>query len=377
MLRCLHLADLHLGWSAAWLGSRAAAYAGQRDKILERLTAWILAPEQQLDLILIVGDLFETHRPNNVLVESVMAELKAWVDAGITVVTVPGNHDEITYHDSVYQRYGERWPGILVTNPQPGPPQELTIRGERLYLYSLAYTGGLTNAADYLQPYPRVAGQGIHVGAFHGSLDWQTNERGLPLSSQLLAEAGYDYVALGHFHSPQQKQSGQTTMAYAGAIASKGYNDIGCGQLTLVTLQPGAVSVDRVPWQNVNHQVIQVDISQFADMEELAASIVSLADPELLLQVELQGAAHFLLDAEALSGRLARYFYHLELVDATVHLAAGLQERWAQEQTIRGLFVRRMQEQAQRASTERENKVADLALRRGLAAFLQGARQNE
>lgn len=376
LLRCLHLADLHLGWSATWLGTRAAAYASQRDKILERLTTWVLAPEQQLDLVLIVGDLFENHRPSSALVESVMAELKAWVDAGITVITVPGNHDEITYYDSVYQLYGERWPGILVTNPQPGPPQELMIRGERLYLYSLAYTGGLTKVENYLQPYPRGSGPGIHLGAFHGSLDWQTNERGLPLSSQLLAEAGYDYVALGHFHSPKQSQIGPTTIAYAGAIASKGFNDIGCGQLTIVSLQPGAVKVELIPWQAVDHQVIQVDISQLADEDALAASIITLANPELLLQVELQGAASFLFDAQALQSRLMRHFYQLELVDATLHLAAGLQERWAQESTIRGLFVRRMQEQAQRATNERESKVADLALRRGMAAFLQGERQD-
>lgn len=376
MLRCLHLADLHLGWSAAWLGSRAADYARARDKILERLTPWILAPQQQLDLILIVGDLFDNHRPPAALVESVMAELKAWVDAGITVITVPGNHDEITYHDSVYQRYGQRWPGILVTNPMPEPPLELTVGGERLYLYSMAYTGGLTKVDDFLQPYPRVAGQGIHLAAFHGSLDWQTNERGLPLSSQLLAEAGYDYVALGHFHSPRQLQNGSTTIAYAGAIASKRFNDIGCGQLTLVSLQPGAAQVELIPWQDVDQRVEQLDISGFADEEELAAHIQSLADPALLLQVQLQGAANFSLDSQALTGRLTRHFYHLELIDSTVHVAAGLQERWAQETTIRGHFVRRMQRLLEKADDEREKKVATLALRRGIAAFLQGEQQN-
>lgn len=376
MLRCLHLADLHLGWAADWLGSRAAAYASQRDKIIERLTSWILAPQQELDLVLLVGDLFETHRPSSALVERVMAELTAWVDAGITVITVPGNHDEITYHDSVYQRYGERWPGHLVTNPQPGPPREFTICGQQLYLYSLAYTGGLTQADDYLQPYPRVDKQGIHLAAFHGSLDWKTSERGLPLSSQLLADAGYDYVALGHFHRPQQLQVGQTAIAYAGAIASKGFSDIGYGQLTLVSLQPGAVNIQRIPWQEVDHQVVQLDISEFNDQEELAASIRQAADSELLLQVVLQGAASSLLDVQALASRLARHFYHLEIIDNTMHLSAGLKERWAHETTIRGLFVQRMLAEAGNASDERERKVAELALRRGMAAFLAGERQD-
>ena len=239
LLRCLHLADLHLGWSPSFLGDKAEEYARWRDGMLQRLTEWIVDPQQQLDLILIVGDLFETHRPAAALVEQTIAALEAWEKAGITVITVPGNHDEITYHDSVYQRYGQRWPGYLVTNPMPQPPRELTINGEKLYLYSLAYTGGLTKVADYVEPYPRVGAEGIHLAAFHGSLDWQTGERGLPLSAAQLAAAGYDYVALGHFHRPQQLERNGTVIAYAGAIASKGFSDIGCGQLTVATLQPG------------------------------------------------------------------------------------------------------------------------------------------
>ncbi len=376
LLRCLHLADLHLGWSAAWLGPRAADYARQRDRILGSLSAWVLAPERQLDLVLIVGDLFETHRPPAALVEAVMAELQAWVDAGITVITVPGNHDEITYHDSVYQRYGQRWPGILITNPMPAPPLELAVGGEKLYFYSLAYTGGLTKADGFLKPFPRVPEPGIHLAAFHGSLDWQTGERGLPLTSELLAAAGYDYVALGHFHKPKRLQVGATTLVYAGAIASKGFSDIGCGQLTLVSLQPGTVQVDLIPWLDVDHQVLELDISRFADEEELITHLMALADPKLLLQVQLQGAASFLLDCQALTGRLARHFYHLEFVDTTVHVAPALLERWAQESTIRGLFVRRLQKVWQETDDEWEKAVAALALRRGMAAFLEGEGQH-
>jgi hypothetical protein len=117
-------------------------------------------------------------------------------------------------------------------------------------------------------------------------------------------------------------------------------------------------------------------MGQFADEDELAASVLHFANPELLLQVELQGAANFLLDAQALNSRLARHFYHLEIIDNTLHLAAGLSERWAQESTIRGLFVQGLLAQAQLANDDREKKVADLALRRGMAAFLEGERQD-
>lgn len=374
MLRCLHLADLHLGWSASWLGDQGAAYASQRDRVLKDITSWLLNHKREIDLVLIVGDLFENHRPDTALVESVMAELRAWVNAGLTVITVPGNHDEITYRDSVFQLYGDRWPGILITNPMPEPPLELTVRGEQLYLYSLAYTGGLTKIDDYLKPYPRVPAAGIHLAAFHGSLDWQTDERGLPLSSRLLAEAGYDYVALGHFHKPQQQKIGNTTIAYAGAIASKGFNDIGSGKLTVVSLQAGAAAVEYIPWQDVDHEIVQLDANQFADEAELVESILSFADPQLLLRVELQGAANFICDSSALEARLARNFYHLQIIDTTLHFDQGLLALWARETTIRGHFVRRMQERLAATEDASERQLIELALRRGMEAFLEGGR---
>ncbi len=54
-------------------------------------------------MVIIAGDLFETHKPEPALVEEVVAQLERLERAGVAVVTVPGNHDEITYADSVYR----------------------------------------------------------------------------------------------------------------------------------------------------------------------------------------------------------------------------------------------------------------------------------
>ena len=60
---------------------------------------------------MIVGDLFETHCPEEPLVAAAVAQLRRLEQAGIPVVTVPGNHDEITYPNSVYQTRRDDWPG--------------------------------------------------------------------------------------------------------------------------------------------------------------------------------------------------------------------------------------------------------------------------
>jgi len=123
------------------------------------------------------------------LAEHVLSQLRRAENAGILVVTVPGNHDEITYHDSVYRQYGDsrRWPGILVRNPMP----ERCIKGKSK-AFQFASTLWLIQAALLrLAAYklPREERPGLHIGVFHGSLDWDmVGDRSLPLDSKGLRQ---------------------------------------------------------------------------------------------------------------------------------------------------------------------------------------------
>ena len=91
-----------------------------------------------IDLVIIAGDLFETHTPEPALIEHVLSKLRQLDNAGIPVITVPGNHDEITYHNSVYRQYGtgRTWPGIC-SNPMPELVFRHEIKGVPVFIYSL------------------------------------------------------------------------------------------------------------------------------------------------------------------------------------------------------------------------------------------------
>ncbi|MEW6046680.1 MAG: hypothetical protein AB1609_09395 [Bacillota bacterium] len=124
MFRLLQLADLHLGWAPGYMDEpRRAERRRRRDELLRR-----------------------------------------------AVVTVPGNHDEITYADSVYRERARDWPGVLVQNPVPEHVSTLSVAGIPVHVYSLAYTGGLTPTRSALARFPRIGEPGFHLGAFHGTL---------------------------------------------------------------------------------------------------------------------------------------------------------------------------------------------------------------
>lgn len=370
-MRFLHLADLHLGWVPGFLPPELAAdFQRRRDGLLDQAAELALAAGSGIEMVVIAGDLFETHRPDAALVERVLRTLARLEAAGVRVVTVPGNHDEITYHDSVYRQRAAHWPGLLVQNPHPAPVGVAELAGGPVHLYSLAYTGGITGRPN---AFPAARGEGLHLAVFHGSLDWDTGERSLPLSSAVLAAAGYGYVALGHIHRPETVRVGRGLAVYPGAVAGKGFSDPGTGAFTVADLTESGATLREVAATGLpEFETLTLDAGAFSGAEELLQVLRSKGSTDLCLQVHLTGSLGFELDPDRLAAALAADFYYLEILDDTDSVSPELLRQWAGEVTLRGQFVRRLEAALAGAGSERERQVLQRALRFGLAALKGG-----
>lgn len=368
-MRILHLADLHLGWSPTFLGEKEPERRKERDRLITRAVELALDPNQGIGLVLIAGDLFETHRPEPALVEYVIQQLQRLTDSGIQLITVPGNHDEITYHKSIYREQACRWPGLLVQNPSPALVSTMEINGETCHIYSLAYTGGITPTAVPLADFPRNEAPGWHVAVFHGSLDWKTSDRSLPISSEGLARAKYHLTALGHIHGHQVTQLPSGPAVYAGMIEGKGFSDPGIGFFTVITLDGHGIRVESIPAGSRSIRKAEIDIGLYTGQEELLNALRSLADPQAICRMILRGTAGFNPNTDQLLHELSGLFYHLEIIEQINSFSPELLNSWAQEPTIRGLFVRRLQEKLAAAPNERERQVIARALLNGLACL--------
>ncbi|HEY8551947.1 MAG TPA: DNA repair exonuclease [Thermaerobacter sp.] len=374
MFRILHLADLHLGWEPAFMPPpRAAERRQRRDRLLARAVDYAVDPDHRVALVVIAGDLFETHRPEPGLVTAVIGQLRRLEAAGIPVVTVPGNHDEITYHDSVYRLYGASWPGILVRNALPDFVATLTVAGTPVHLYGLAYTGGVTPAGAPLAEFPRRDEPGLHLAVFHGTLGSWGGDRSLPLDRDGLRRAGYDYVALGHIHQAHEEWLGRTLVAYAGAVEGKGFDDPGTRAWTLVEVEPGrgVVGLRREPVDVQLVATITLDAGRFPSVEQLRSHLEGLAPPDAILRVRLEGVPSFPVDPDALEVELGSRFFHLEIDDATDPVTPEQLAAWAAEPTILGLFVKRLTRELDAARDPRQRRIAERALRLGVRALLR------
>ncbi|MFO8060895.1 MAG: DNA repair exonuclease [Bacillota bacterium] len=369
MIRFLHLADLHLGWSPSFLeGDRRAARRRERDAALRRAVDWAL--REDVHFVLIAGDLFDSHAPGRGTAREAAEQLARLERAGLRVITVPGNHDEISYHNSIYRREGDSWPGYLVTDPMPAHCLSFEVSGTSVHLYSMAYTGGVTNVSG-LGQLPRLSEGGIHIGVFHGSLDWDAGERSLPLSSRALERAGYHYTALGHIHRHQVTRVGGGLCCYAGMVEHKSLAEPGVGHLTIVSAADDEITLEKPPLPARDHRWETIDVSPLSDQDELIRRCRELANPEAVVGVQLRGAATFPLIPGQLQDALEGEFFHLEVKDDSSLVEGELAGRYENELTVRGQFVRDMTARIRGAESAREERVLKMALSLGLSAFVR------
>ncbi len=371
-IRCLHLADLHLGWTPRAIGGREEERRQERDGLIKKAVDLALAYDSGIQMVIIAGDLFETHRPESGLVDTVLQELNRLEKAGIPIITVPGNHDEVTYYNSVYRQRRAEWPGILVTNPMPDLVATIELGDTSCHIYSMAYTGGLTQATEPLREFLHAQEDGIHLGVFHGSLDWDAGERSLPLSSQALAEVGYDYIALGHIHQYREKAVGDVLMLYPGAVEGKTFADPGEGFFTVVDIGNGLPVINKIPAQVRAYRQIKIDVTGMDSELELEEEITKKADPEAMVEIRLMGVFSYLPNLTNLVGRVKNQFYHVEIKDDTEFFNLETLKLGASEPTIQGCFLRRMLSRLETAEDEKKRKTIYLALAKGISAFAKG-----
>lgn len=375
MPRVLHLADLHLGWTPRDLeDERARLRRARRDALLAHAVDTALA--EAVDVVVVAGDLFETFDPEPELVERVLAQLGRLSEAGIAVVTVPGNHDELTYAGSVYRRWAERWPGVLITTPMPAKVASMALDGATLHVYGVAYVGGVTDVRDAVRAFPAPEGDGLHLFLAHGTLvgdggsAW-ARERSLPLDREALAAAGYDYVALGHLHVPSEVRLGRTLAVYPGCVGGKGIDDVGARHWTLVTMGTGPAQLQRVAAPVQPLRDLNLDVTGMSGADAVLLAIRDLGDRDALVRVTLRGALPAAIEPAYLEARARGDFFHLEVRDRATAVSTAVLDDWSAAPTVLGAFVRRMRQRLEEAPDDDTRALVTRALLRGVDA-LQG-----
>lgn len=306
MLRLLHTADVHLGARHADLGDRASA---QRERQFAAFVATIdLAIAEQVDLVLIAGDLFDSNVQPRRSVDRVAGQLGRLVEARIRTVITPGTHD-VYDGASIYRSYdlpamaGAAGPEYVTVLTPDAPeahfaPLDVVVHGQPFATKRAPHSPlrGLDVARDTRTTW--------HVGLLHAAvaIPGQTDGDEVVVTTAEIGASHLDYMALGHWHSFNQGKVAGTVYAYSGAPEPVALHQDRAGQVLLVTFdQPdGLKRVEVAPRQvgRTRFERLDLDTAAIASQPALVEALAGRADPDLVLDVRLVGVRPDQLDLE-------------------------------------------------------------------------------
>ena len=238
-LKLLHTSDVHLESDTFGHGAEGKKLC---DSIRQAFSQVIsTANRLEADLLLIVGDLFDSNRITD---EALSFALGQIARARMPVVLTPGNHDA---HDerSIYAKLPpSEMPRNLHLLLDPAgstvefPDLHARIWGRAMVEHTPEYRplGGIVAPVEGLWNIALAHGFFMEEGEF---------DRSSPINPIDIENSGYDYIALGHIHVFTDCSRGATRAAYCGTPAPL-YQE--AGWVAHVRFDPGqGIELERLP----------------------------------------------------------------------------------------------------------------------------------
>jgi DNA repair exonuclease SbcCD nuclease subunit len=211
-VRVLHTADVHLESDGYGDARQHAAHQQRGRRIFQRIVDRALIDE--VDLLLIAGDLFDHNRVADDAVDFVRGELARFRRP---VVILPGNHDAL-YTNAIYDRHDltAGTSHVRVIRRLDGETVELPE------LDAVVWGRAMAEHEPGFQPLAHIPGRDDrrwHLAMGHGFFydTRQRPDRSSPIFADEIRDTGWDYVALGHQHVQTDVSQGGVVAYYAGA----------------------------------------------------------------------------------------------------------------------------------------------------------------
>ena len=350
-MRLLHCSDLHLGKRV-----HECSMTEEQRHILKQIAS--IAVAQQVDGIIIAGDLYDKLVPSIEAVGLLDEFLTSLWEQHLPVYLISGNHDSperLSFGTQLLEQNDVYLAGIFT-----GKAQHLSLQDAygALELYLLPFIKPAVVRSFYPEESIETYEDAVRVVLSHSHIDPQkrnvlvahqfvTNNGREPersdsetLSVGALDQVdvslfdGFDYVALGHIHGPQK--IGRETVRYCGSPLKYSFSEWRHKKsVTIVELkEKGIVLLEQVPLQPIH------------DLREIRGTLSSLLQPEVVAQGDPQDYLRVILTDEIPPydplGQLRQVYPNLLRLDFERNEVAAMESITAaqdvEEKTIMELF---------------------------------------
>lgn len=295
-MKIIHTSDWHLG---------ATLYGHDRlddhREMLRQLTETVAI--EQPDAMLVSGDIFDNSSPSAAaerLLDSALMELADAGKPGMKIILTSGNHDSPsrhTTHTAVYSRLGIHTigsAGITADTDIAEIADRFIIRvGEKGTVIAVPYINrrnmpeglfdGLTDivSREISPTLPTVMMAHLPVSRSVTTGHPDADERFVGGCENVEIDSlghGYDYLALGHIHCPQQWNTGNAIARYCGTPLPISFDESYPHSVTIVEL-PAAGIIPTVTTVTLKprRKLVTIGGPDGMDEEELTAALTDAA----------------------------------------------------------------------------------------------------
>lgn len=219
-----------------------------------------LCAENEADLLLIAGDLFDNPYPAQGLADFVADCLAQLVD--VQVCIAPGNHDPLL-PESVWET--TRWPSNV--HIFTGDRQRFAFDSPDVCVEGAAYTAYHADAPLFVpsgEPF-----DGFRILLWHGDIGGGASRyNALDPHSRFLSD--YDYIAMGHVHNAVAANG---LPAYPGFVLGRGYDETGAGGIRFAELTEKGAVTKMLPVPGLRFEILAVEVTGAQSTEEMLARI--------------------------------------------------------------------------------------------------------
>jgi len=261
-IKIIHTADFHLE-------SSTFTTAKTNQVIMKAVRELVnIGLTESVDLLLIAGDLFDSSTLDSRTLGSLqeaLAEFKS------PVFISPGNHDYFSM-DSPY--YHSVWPQNV--HIFKGDLEQVILDDLNVAVYGAGFTGSYVRESSLLN-FPELDPTKINLGVIHGDLVSQTSESPYnPITKELIAASGLDYLALGHIHKRSSiAKSGKTSYAYSGNLVGRGFNELGSKGFYLGEIDQHAVKLEYRPINSPQYLIEDLNLTEAETEKQAIEKIVN------------------------------------------------------------------------------------------------------
>lgn len=344
-MKFVHLADLHLDAKFDSLSSIDGLPQKRRleqRKALKDVVEYI--KENDIKLFLISGDLYEQNYIRKSGIEYVNKLFEEIPDTQIFIA--PGNHDPYI-KNSFYSTY--TWSkNVHIFNENIEK-----IDFEDVHIYGFGFTDFYCKQSE-IEEIKVDEPDDINILITHGSLDGGSDDlrEYNPLRQSKLKQLDFDYIALGHIHKPYYNEEKNQKIFYPGSTISLGFDELGEHGVLVGDIEKDELKVEFMTIDPRQYEEKEIDITEMTSNEEVLEKVQNLVlNNENLYKIILLGKRYFTLNIDEIKKLNSRE----NIVKIKDKTKVGIDiERIAEENNVRGIFVRNMQERKERENLDED-----------------------